>query len=84
MTIEENLTSGMRLEPIKYWIPVILFSLTIIGVVASSSSKFQKVTDKALDNADRIGRIEGRNDRRFSRIEDKLDILIKKRICSKL
>ena len=62
----------------KHWITIVLFILAIVAYVWSSATRFQEIESRTLSNESNIKDYKLDTKEALNRINDKLDILIRK------
>lgn len=70
MTSQEKSVSG--------WVGVTVGVLAVVAYVWSSATKVEEINSRSMNNAKKLDKIEQRNEARFIRVENKLDLILQK------
>ena len=72
------MTREQKGDFIKYWIPTVIFVCMVTAYVWSSATRFQEIDSRSSENKGDIKELKEDYNEKFNRINDKLDILIRR------
>ena len=72
------MTIQQRHELVRYWVPLVMFICLMVAYVWSSATRFQMIDSRSTDNKSDIQELKKDNNEKFNRINDKLDVLIRR------
>ena len=65
-------------QTVGKWIGVVASLLIILAYAVSSATKVEEINSRSLNNGKKIDKVDQRNEARFIRMENKLDLILQK------
>lgn len=72
------MTRVQQTDMLKYGIPITILVMSVAAYVWSSATRFQKIDSQSLENKSRLERVEHRVEKQLTRVEGKVDALLRK------